>query len=155
MKKTATRLQNKYFLAFLVACLLLPPFLLKAETSSVYNEIITNTTSGNAINTNKTTNVVEVTNTTIINGERSEYHYATSSTNPIEHDVTIINNSPTESKTTTETFTINTPHTENVFDLQKLPEASTNSTTTNTSYKMWSEIENVLKYLYFYVEQLF
>lgn len=154
MKKTTTQSQNKYLIEILTVCLLLAPFLLKAETSNIYNEIITSNNLGGQVNTNGTANI-EVSNTTIINGERSSYYYATSTNNLIKHDVTIVNNPPNESKITNKTFSSTTTQTENVFDLQKLPVASTSSNTTQTPYKIWSQIENVLNYLYLYVEQLF
>lgn len=149
-----TNLKNKSLLKFLLLCLLLTPFLLKAEVSSVYNHIINTNSSSENVNTSGTT-YLEVTNTTIINGERSEYHYATSSNGSIKRDVIIINNSPNESKIISVAFGTGTENSKDTFDYKKLPEASTDSKTIQTSSKLWSEIENVLNYLYFYVEQLF
>lgn len=56
-----------------------------AATSSVFNEITVESSSGN----DHTTSHIDVTNITTSNGESTSYHFATSSTGTIEHHVVL------------------------------------------------------------------
>jgi hypothetical protein len=167
MKLSFTHSARKYLIAYLGVCLLAVPIFVKANNSHIYNEVITTSNSGGQTS-NSGSASVEVSNTTIINGERSSYRYATSTTGSIEHQVIIEHSPPAAPVVISETIATTTaattsPHSlftwsgsENDLDSTKLPAVSTTSTLavlTPTQTVSW--LENVLNYVYFYVEQFF
>jgi len=80
------------------AILLLPLSFAAAETS-IYQEVITSSNSGGQIGGGQNnTSSVEVISTTIINGKEYNYYFSTSTTNAVEHQVTIIDGSPTRNE---------------------------------------------------------
>jgi hypothetical protein len=87
------------------AMLLLPLSFAAAETSSIYQEVMTSSNSGGQSSdrsaTEQNTATVEVRSTTIINGEEYNYYFSTSTLNGVEHQVTIVDGVPVLSETGT------------------------------------------------------
>jgi len=107
--------------------LLLPLSVATAETST-FQEVISSSNSGG-----QGTATIEVTSTTIINGEESTYHFSTSTTDGVVHEVTIVDGTPVSSETIVDG-------------------ASTSTTFIAPEYEVWiTSLITLLNYLQLYV----
>jgi len=90
-------------LAIVTGAVFLLPLSFAAAQTSLYQEVHTSSNSGSQTSsyssTGQNNTTVEVTSTTVINGEEYNYHFSTSSQNGVEHQVTIVDGIPVSTKT--------------------------------------------------------
>ena len=149
MNTNNQQVKSSLLISFGVVLLLLPTITVASQSSS---SVISNiTTTGNG-------STVEISNTTIINGERTTYTYATTTDSNISHQVEITDGIVTKESTSVIAN-------ENDFSSEvaetvvtsRVP-AATNTGTYTPPFRETSAnirwLENIIKYLHFYVEQL-
>ena len=132
---TNTRLGYTLLLGIILC---FPEPLFAASQSSSVTEIITSA----HVDTGGVSSV-EMSQTTVINGERSSYHFATTTGGIVTTQTSIVRS--TSGTTSSSTFSLDQTST-------KLPSAFATST---TPAELWSQLEALLNYLHAYVEQLF
>lgn len=132
---TNTRLGYTLLLGIILC---FPEPLFAASQSSSVTEIITSA----HVDTGGVSSV-EMSQTTVINGERSSYHFATTTGGTVTTQTSIVRS--TSGTTSSSTFSLDQTST-------KLPSAFATST---TPAELWSQLEALLNYLHAYVEQLF
>lgn len=150
MKPTRTKTKKYYKILDFVVCFVLLLFCTSAANaeSNVVTEIHTSANTGSGGNSS-----IEVSQTTIINGERSSYHYASTTDNgSLTHDVVITYPSSTTLSIAPSSVQLTTTDEE----FSKLPADNTTSTTaTSIPPYIWAQLEAVFNYLYLYVEHIF
>lgn len=134
---TNTRLEYTLLLGIILC---FPEPLFAASQSSSVTEIITSA----HVDTGGVSSV-EMSQTTVINGERSSYHFATTTGGTVTTQTSIVRSTSGTTSSTTTAFSLDQTST-------KLPSAFATST---KPAELWSQLEALLNYLHAYVEQLF